>query len=129
MRTERLVRLARAYRLADNDEGRLVRERSGISLRALAAAIGCNQGEVSRWERGLARPREEHALRWLLAIEALLGQLCSAELETPHVPATSSNAATPSVIAEGATRPIFPNQADTSVPLSRPLAEPCGADT
>jgi transcriptional regulator with XRE-family HTH domain len=83
--TDRLARLARAYRLSEGEAGRLVREGSGISLRELATTIGTNMGELSRWERGLARPRADFALRWLEAVEAIRSELAgadrSAELE------------------------------------------------
>jgi len=66
-----LPKLTRAYRLGDHEEGRGVREEAGISLRTLAGALGTNQGELSRWERGITRPRPASALAWLRAVELL----------------------------------------------------------
>ena len=63
--------LARARRLAEDDQARRLRESAGISLRDLASAIGTNPGELSRWERGLSRPRAISAIRWLRACEVI----------------------------------------------------------
>jgi transcriptional regulator with XRE-family HTH domain len=81
--TERLAQLATAYRLAEGGRGRAVRERSGISLREMAATIGTNMGELSRWERGLVRPRADFALRWLQAVEAIRSALMCPEHGEP----------------------------------------------
>ena len=64
-----------AYRLTEREQGRLLRERSGVSLRQMAEAIGTNPGELSRWERGIARPRTRSALRWIAAVETLRAEL------------------------------------------------------
>ncbi|MHB1777516.1 MAG: helix-turn-helix domain-containing protein [Acidimicrobiales bacterium] len=66
-----LPRLVEALRLGGTGRGRRVRERSGLSLRQLAVALGVNAGDLSRWERDLARPRPASALRWLDAVETL----------------------------------------------------------
>jgi transcriptional regulator with XRE-family HTH domain len=71
MTTSQLVRLAQAYRLIEAENGRSLREESGVSLRQMAAALGTNPGELSRWERGISRPRTANALRWLDAVEAI----------------------------------------------------------
>jgi transcriptional regulator with XRE-family HTH domain len=89
--TQRLAQLTRAYRLAENEQGRLVRERSGISLRELAATIGTNMGELSRWERGIARPRAPVALRWPEAIEVISAELDQVKAHTPSRPARASS--------------------------------------
>jgi transcriptional regulator with XRE-family HTH domain len=68
---ERLARLVRAYQLAEHEKGRLIREQAGITLQELAARIGTNISELSRWERRKARPRAACALRWLEAIEVI----------------------------------------------------------
>lgn len=69
--TEQLGRLSRAYSLAQGELGRQLRERGGVSLRQMGEAIQVGPGELSRWERGLHRPRTRAALRWLAAIEAI----------------------------------------------------------
>lgn len=74
---ERLARLTRAYRLADAAEGRMLRERAGVSLREMAAALDVNPGDLSRWERNVVRPRANAALRWLDACEAIQSELAS----------------------------------------------------
>jgi DNA-binding XRE family transcriptional regulator len=88
MYVDRLARLTRAYRLGRPlDEtsnvslGRLLRQQSGVSLREMARVIGVNQGELSNWERGNARPRAELALKWLAAVEAIEAELACRELE------------------------------------------------
>jgi transcriptional regulator with XRE-family HTH domain len=92
MQTDRLARLTRAYRLgrplsegSGMSLGRHLRERSGVSLRELARVIGVNQGELSNWERGNARPRTEFALKWLRAVEAIEAELACQELEEAAV--------------------------------------------
>ena len=71
MATSQLVRLVQAYRLTEGEEGRSLREESGVSLRQMAAELGTNPGELSRWERGISRPRKANSLRWLDAVEAI----------------------------------------------------------
>lgn len=95
--------LARANRLARTGEARAIRERSGVSLRTLAEALGTNPGELSRWERGLARPRPSSALRWLGEIENLRAELLR---ET----------ATPPAIADGATSDLLTQAASSIAP-------------
>ncbi|MDA8314741.1 MAG: helix-turn-helix domain-containing protein [Actinomycetota bacterium] len=73
--TRELAQLTRAYRLSSTGEGRQIREESGISLRLLARTIGVNQGELSRWERGVARPRPGSAVRWLRAVDTIRTEL------------------------------------------------------
>lgn len=74
--TPRLVRLARANRLVQG-EGRLLRERAGVSLREMASILRVNPGDLSRWERGM-RPRPDAALRWLKACDELKSVLIDA---------------------------------------------------
>lgn len=102
-------RLARANRLARTGEARAIRECSGVSLRTLAAALGTNPGELSRWERGLARPRPRSALRWLSEVESLCAELLP-------------DAATPPAIADGAT----PDLLTQVVPSIAPDGPQCG---
>lgn len=79
MNTDALRILTRARRLADAEAGRRLREAAQIGLRDLAAAIGTNPGELSRWERGLARPRVDSAIRWLEACDAIRSELAIAD--------------------------------------------------
>lgn len=62
--------LANARRLMP-DRARAVRLAAGISVRQLAQAIGVQPSTLSRWERGLRRPRPEQAKRWCALIERL----------------------------------------------------------
>lgn len=73
--TPQLRRLVRARGLAENEKGRLLRERAGLSLRDVAAGIGTDVGTLSRWERGLSRPRPGHAAAWLRVYDQILTEL------------------------------------------------------
>ncbi len=86
-----LHRLVEARQLARGQEGRRIREAAQIGLRDLAAAIGTNAGELSRWERGLARPRAVSALRWLEAIEIVRTQLADPPTPSAQIDLESSN--------------------------------------
>ena len=46
-----------------------LRLKAGITQRTLAARLGINQAEVSRWENNKRVP----SLKWLLPIAAILG--------------------------------------------------------
>jgi DNA-binding transcriptional regulator YiaG len=78
-----LGELTRANHLCDG-EGRAVRERAGVSLRMLAAVLGTNPGELSRWERSHSRPRPSSALRWLSEVEKMRGALTDATNPRPE---------------------------------------------
>ena len=65
-----VLRVARARQLAAG-EGRRAREEAGLSLREVADALSIDVADLSRWERGLVRPRTASALRWLDVVEAL----------------------------------------------------------
>jgi transcriptional regulator with XRE-family HTH domain len=69
--TERLLLLVRARQLTTDDLGRRIRERHRVSANELAALLGVNKAQLSRWERGLSRPRADTAIRWLETLEAL----------------------------------------------------------
>jgi DNA-binding transcriptional regulator YiaG len=70
---EELRRVVMARQLT-HGAGRRLREGLGVSLDELAAAMGVNGSQLSRWERGLASPRPKGALRWLAALDELLGE-------------------------------------------------------
>jgi transcriptional regulator with XRE-family HTH domain len=52
-----LAHQRRARTLPPPEVRRLLRTRSGITVRQLAAAIGVSPAAVSRWETGLRTPR------------------------------------------------------------------------
>lgn len=65
---------------ARSGEGRRLRVSLDLSLRDGAKRIGVDASTLSRWERGLSRPRSNQALRygdviagWLSTIEILEG--------------------------------------------------------
>jgi DNA-binding transcriptional regulator YiaG len=68
---DRMRQLARATTLSTSGEGRKIREASGVSLPPLALAIGASVPTLSRWERGLSKPRGDAAVRWVKALEDL----------------------------------------------------------
>jgi DNA-binding transcriptional regulator YiaG len=61
----------RSRTLARTGAGRRLRERAGVSLHELAAAVLVSPSTVSRWERGLARPRGAAAERYADALDVL----------------------------------------------------------
>lgn len=65
-----LAELVRARRLAHGNARRL-RLQADVSVREMAEAVGVTPGQLSRWERGLSRPRGKTALRWYAAVEDL----------------------------------------------------------
>lgn len=59
-------------------EARAIRLAAGLTVGDMARALGVTPGAVSRWERGLARPRGDAALRWhavLSALRSLVGEV------------------------------------------------------
>jgi transcriptional regulator with XRE-family HTH domain len=71
MAESRLMQLARIRRMQQNGEAQRIRERAGITVRALARELGINEATLARWELRSHRPREAVALRWLAALDAL----------------------------------------------------------
>ncbi len=59
-----LTRLIAGRFSALSGAGREIREEAGLSLAEVAHAVGVDKGTLSRWERGLARPRRSQALRY-----------------------------------------------------------------
>lgn len=58
-----LIEKVRARReLPPPDERRQIRERAGVSLRDMAAAVGVSHASVVSWEQG-SRPRDPEHLR------------------------------------------------------------------
>ncbi len=68
---DRALRLAAVRELADTGRLREQRLRSRLSLAEVAEAVGATAAAVSRWERGLRRPRGEAAIRYLDLLEQL----------------------------------------------------------
>jgi transcriptional regulator with XRE-family HTH domain len=119
--SQRLARLTRAYRLAEGQHGRLIRERAGLSLREMAGALGVSPADLSRWERHLVRPRPRAALQWLKACDAIRFELQPRANLGPHA------ATPPTRTADGATdtKPAT-TSVDPSLPPGDPDREPSG---
>ena len=62
-----LDELLEALDLARDGRGRALREHADISLRTLASILTVDPATLSRWERGLTKPRGEAAGRWAQA--------------------------------------------------------------
>lgn len=71
MTPQEVVLLATARAHAQNGTGRQIRQAAGVSLEAIADAIGSSKAVMSRWERGERMPRGTQAVRWA----ELLGDL------------------------------------------------------
>jgi DNA-binding XRE family transcriptional regulator len=62
---EEILEQLTSVRLAASDaSARLVRIMAGASLAEIGRAIGSTKGTISKWERGLAVPRGEPAVRY-----------------------------------------------------------------
>jgi transcriptional regulator with XRE-family HTH domain len=66
-----VVEVARVRALAASGEARRIRERTGVSVRELARAIGTSAGSLSRWETGENTPRHAAALPWAHVLREL----------------------------------------------------------
>ncbi len=69
--SDRALRLAAVRELAETGRLRERRLRSRLSLAEVAEAVGTTAATVSRWERGLRKPRGEAAIRYLDLLEQL----------------------------------------------------------
>jgi DNA-binding transcriptional regulator YiaG len=67
---EDLLADVRAIQLPRPSERQRIRTRAGLSLRAVAEALGVDPMTIWRWERG-RQPRREHAIRYRRLLEAL----------------------------------------------------------
>ena len=67
-----LVRLVEGRHVAFSGAGRQIRRIAGLSLSELAAVIGVDKSTLSRWERGLERPRTDAAIRYEEALRKML---------------------------------------------------------
>src|SRR4051812_13692428 len=76
----RMRHLARACAMAASGEGRRISEEAGVSLTPMAAATGASVPTLSRWERGLAKPRGDTAIRWVMALDELAGAVTGGDL-------------------------------------------------
>ena len=72
--TDQLNSIIRARRLTLG-QGRRLRTQADLSVDELAGAVGVTGGTLSRWERGLTRPRGRAATRWLAACEEIRAAL------------------------------------------------------
>jgi transcriptional regulator with XRE-family HTH domain len=70
-----LQAVVRGRRLGREGRGRFLREAAGLSLRDLAHAVGVDVATLSRWERGVARPRHAAAVRWVAACDEIEREL------------------------------------------------------
>lgn len=69
---DELVAAVRAAKLPPPPrERRRIRNVAGVSLRDAAQALGVTNLTVSRWERGIAEPKHEHATRYRRLLDAL----------------------------------------------------------
>jgi transcriptional regulator with XRE-family HTH domain len=66
-----LNNLVRAREAASSGEARRIRERSALSLRDLAGAVGVSPVTILRWERGDGRVGAQHAASYLAALDEL----------------------------------------------------------
>lgn len=67
-----LREITEARRL-DPAAARALRIAAGVGLREMASAIGVVPSTLSRWERGLRRPRSAAAVRWAEAVRNIAG--------------------------------------------------------
>ncbi len=75
-----LVERVRATRRPEPSRRRQIRLAVGVTLREIAEEIGVGTLTVSQWERGISRPRFEHAIAYrklLERLEALAAELHS----------------------------------------------------
>jgi DNA-binding transcriptional regulator YiaG len=63
--------LARVRHLAETGAARAIREAADVSLAEAAAPVRVDRSTISKWERGLRRPRGEAAIRYLRLLEEL----------------------------------------------------------
>lgn len=66
-----LVDLAYARRVAADGTARSIRKRAGLSEAEEGAAVGVAGPTISRWERGVRRPRGVAAIRWARLLRRL----------------------------------------------------------
>jgi hypothetical protein len=68
-----IAKVAEARRLTRSPAiCRTWREGAGVSLTELAGSIPCSPAALSRWERGLRRPRSDLAIAWAAALRELM---------------------------------------------------------
>lgn len=68
-----LRRLAEAYDLAQSGQARTIRQRTGLSARAVGQFCGVRGPTITRWETGRCRPTGQAAVRWLRLMRDLDG--------------------------------------------------------
>ena len=62
-------------------EGKVLRERAGLTTRELAARVGVAHSTITRWENQTRRPRDTEAARRYLAVLAAWGDTLADRLE------------------------------------------------
>lgn len=72
--TRDALRLTRLNALLESGAARTIRTANGLSLRVLAAEIGCTPAALVRWELGSRKPRPTFALKYLEILEQLTGR-------------------------------------------------------
>jgi DNA-binding XRE family transcriptional regulator len=68
-----LAELSRLRALARSGDARRLRERAAIGLCEMAKVVGVDPATLSRWERGVGRPRGRAASRWARELAQLGG--------------------------------------------------------
>jgi len=76
-----LSKVVLARRLLESGVGQHVRLAAGISMGEMAAQVGIGITSYSRWEAGTRVPRPAAAVRYLVALEDLLGVVDPHDLE------------------------------------------------
>ena len=74
MNTKQLLEVTRVRELARAGTARQVRQRAGLSLSEVAAAVGVSTATVFRWERGQRRPTGAAALRYARMCQTLMNR-------------------------------------------------------
>lgn len=71
-----LTQAAEGRRLASDGTGRAVRLETGTSLTEMARELGVTQTALWRWETGIRRPSQIHAVAYSHLIASLSALLC-----------------------------------------------------
>lgn len=69
MTPDQLRRVSEMRKLAASGTARTMREEQRLSLHELAVLVNTTPSTLSRWERGIARPRAGAALNWASALQ------------------------------------------------------------
>lgn len=69
---ERVIDLVATRRLLRDGVGKQIRLAAGLSVREMAAAVGCDVSALARWEAGDRVPRAVNAERYIGVLRNLL---------------------------------------------------------